>query len=85
MLTWRAGPNGENRGYSDLSFAKMDMSPSRKRIAVSQPGRCTVTVCGPSGGHECPNSAVMGLKVAITQEVVAIGLEREVEDKGLSR
>lgn len=85
MLTWRAGPNGENRGYSDLSFAKIDMSPSRKRIAVSQPGRCTVTVCGPSGGHECPNSAVMGLKVAITQEVVAIGLEREVKDRGLSR
>lgn len=58
----------------DRSFARMEVSPLRKAMAVSQPGKCTVMVCGPSGGHECPNSVVMGLKSAMKSAMLSLKL-----------
>lgn len=54
-------------------------------MTVSQPGTWKVTVCGLSGGHECPKSVVMGRKVAAILHQVVIGLDREKEGKHSTR
>lgn len=50
------------------------MSPLRKRMVLSQSPKWTVTVWGPSGGHERPNSVVSGLQaVAAMVLLVMVG------------
>lgn len=52
---------------------KDSLSPSRKRMAMSHPGKWTVIVCGPWGGVDWPNSVVLSTGLTAAMLTIVAG------------